>query len=98
MREASEAFARAYAMRRPPAKKEEALFWLAKASELAGLREQAKARYLELASAITVTGCRRASIPTCNWRRQDGHADQAAPFAARLREEYPGNKWMLKLD
>jgi len=29
---------------------------------------------------------------------QDGRPDQAAPFATRLREEYPGNKWTLKLD
>ena len=96
--QASELFGRAYAMRRPPAKKEEALFWLAKASELAGLREQAKARYLELAQRYHGYWLPESLYTYVQMETQDGHAAQAAPFAARLREEYPGNKWMLKLN
>ena len=95
--QASEGFARAYAMRRPPAKKEEALFWLAKASENAGLREQAKARYLELAQRYHGYWLPESLYTYVQLETQDGHAAQAAPFAARLREEYPGNQWMLKL-
>ena len=96
--QASEGFVRAYTMRRPPAKKEEALFWLAKSSELAGLRPQAKARYLELAQHYHGYWLPESLFSYVQLETQDGHADQAAPFAARLREEYPGNKWMLKLD
>jgi 6-pyruvoyl-tetrahydropterin synthase related domain len=96
--EASEGFARAYQLRRPPAKKEEALFWLAKASELAGRRAQAKTRYLELAERYHGYWLPESLYTYVLLERQDGHPDQAAPFAARLREEYPGNKWALKLD
>ena len=96
--EASEGFERAYRLRRPPAKKEEALFWLAKASELAGRRAQAKARYLELAERYHGYWLPESLYTYVLLERQDGHAEQAAPFATRLREEYPGNKWTLKLD
>ena len=96
--EASEEFAHAYQLRRPPAKKEEALFWLAKASELAGQRAQAKASYLELAERYHGYWLPESLYTYVQMERQDGHSDQAAPFASRLREEYPGNKWTLKLD
>ena len=96
--QASEGFVRAYQLRRPPAKKEEALFWLAKASELAGLRAQAKARYLELNQHYHGYWLPESLYTYVLLETQDGHANQVAPFAARLREEYPGNKWTLKLD
>jgi tetratricopeptide (TPR) repeat protein len=96
--EASEGFARAYRLRRPPAKQEEALFWLAKASELAGRRAQAKARYLELAEHYHGYWLPESLYSYVLLERQDGHHEQAAPFATRLREEYPGNQWALKLD
>jgi 6-pyruvoyl-tetrahydropterin synthase-like protein len=96
--DASEGFARAYRLRRPPAKKEEALFWQAKASELAGRRAQAKARYLELAERYHGYWLPESLYAYVLLERQDGHPDQAAPFATRLREEYPGNKWALKLN
>ena len=96
--EASAGFARAYELRRPPAKKEEALFWLAKASELSGQRAQAKARYLELAERYHGYWLPESLYTYVELERLDRRSEQAAPFAARLREEYPGNKWTLKLD
>lgn len=96
--EASERFARAYALRRPPAKKEEALFWLAKASELAGRRAQAKARYLELAEHYHGYWVPESLYTYVMLEREDGRPDLAEPLATRLRQEYPGNKWTLKLD
>ena len=96
--EASQGFARAFSLRRPPAKKEEALFWLAKASELAGLRAQAKARYLELIEGYHGFWLPESLYTYVLLLRQDGFAEQAVPFAARLREEYPGNRFTLKLD
>ncbi|MDZ4345274.1 MAG: hypothetical protein U1E51_22870, partial [Candidatus Binatia bacterium] len=86
--EASEGFQRAYQLRRPPAKKEEALFWLAKASELAGRRAQAKARYLELAEHYHGYWLPESLYTYVLLERQDGRPDQAAPFAIRLRQEY----------
>ena len=96
--EASEGFKRAYELRRPPAKKEEALFWLAKASELAGRRAQAKARYLELVEHYHGYWVPESLYTYVLLEREDGHREQAEPFATRLRQEYPGNKWTLKLD
>lgn len=96
--EASVQFQRAYELRRPPAKKEEALFWLAKASENAGQRAQAKARYLELIQRYHGYWLPESLYTYVLLERLDGRADLAAPHAARLREEYPGNKWALKLD
>ena len=96
--EASERFARAYALRRPPAKKEEALFWLAKSSELAGLRSQAKAHYLELIEKYHGYWLPESLYTYVVMQRHDGRADIAAPFETRLREEYPSNKWTLGLD
>lgn len=95
---ASEGFALAYKLRRPPAKKEEALFWLAKASELAGRRSDAKARYLELIEGYHGYWLPESLHTYVLLERQDGRPEQAAPFAARLRAEYPGNPWTLKLD
>jgi hypothetical protein len=96
--EASEGFRRAYELRRPPAKKEEALFWLAKASELSNRREQAKARYLELVEHYHGYWVPESLYTYVLLERQDGRADLAAPLAMRLRQEYPGSKWALKLD
>jgi TolA-binding protein len=96
--EASDGFERAYQLRRPPAKKEEALFWMAKANELAGQRAAAKARYLELAEHYHGYWLPESLYAYVVLERRDGHSDLATPFAARLREEYPGNKWTLKLD
>jgi hypothetical protein len=96
--EASERFRRAYELRRPPAKKEEALFWLAKASELAGRRAQAKARYRELAEHYYGYWLPESLYTYVLLERQDGRPDLAEPFAMRLRQEYPGNKWTVKLD
>ena len=96
--DASAEFSRAYALRRPPAKKEEALFWLAKSSELAGRRAEAKAHYLELAQRYHGYWLPESLYTYVLLQRQDGRSDLAVPFAARLREEYPGNRWAAKLD
>lgn len=95
---ASEDFLRAYELRKPPAKKEEALFWLAKSSELAGRRAQAKARYLELIQRYHGYWLPESLYTYVFLESLDGNRDRVASVAARLREEYPGNKWTLKLD
>ncbi|MFA7269726.1 MAG: 6-pyruvoyl-tetrahydropterin synthase-related protein [Sterolibacterium sp.] len=95
---AGEKFASAYAMRRPPAKKEEALFWSAKASELAGQRSAAKLRYRDLCDHYHGYWLPESLYTLVLLERLDGQAAVAEPYARRLREEYPNNMWALKLN
>lgn len=96
--EASEKFQRAYEMRKPPAKKEEALFWSAKSSELAGQRDQAKARYHELVERYHGFWLPEALYTYILLEWEDGKRAATVPYAQRLREEYPNNRWTKKLD
>jgi len=95
---ASQQFLRAYALRRAPAKKEEALFWLAKSSELAGHRSEAKARYRELCEHYHGYWLPESLYAAALLERQDGRSTEAESYMRRLREEYPANPWTLKLD
>lgn len=96
--QASERFSRAYALRKPPAKKEEALFWLAKSSELGGQREQAKAHYRELIERYHGFWLPEALYTYILLEHEDGKREATLPYAQRLREEYPNNRWTKKLD
>lgn len=95
---ASEKFASAYALRRPPAKKEEALFWSAKSSELAGRRGEAKTRYRELCQHYNGYWLPESLYTLALLERLDGQAAGAEPLERRLRGEYPNNVWTLRLD
>ncbi len=97
-KEASEHFLRAYELRKPPAKKEEALFWLAKSSELAGNRAAAKTRYLELIKNYHGFWLPETLYTYILLEREDGNSEAVTPLILRLREEYPNNPWTLKLD
>lgn len=96
--EASAQFARAYKMRRPPAKKEEALYWLAKATELAGHRAEAKNHYRELIDRYHGYWLPESLYTASQLERLDGRTAEAEVLIRRLREEYPGSKWTQKLD
>jgi hypothetical protein len=97
-KEAAPYFLRAYQLRRPPAKKEESLFWLAKSLELSGQRAEAKARYLELIGQYHGFWLPEALYTYIILERLDGNGNATEPFIKRLREEYPNNQWTLKLD
>ncbi|MGZ3235946.1 MAG: hypothetical protein ACXU8A_01055 [Burkholderiaceae bacterium] len=97
-KEASQYFLRAYQLRRPPAKKEEALFWLAKSSEQAGQKAEAKARYRELFERYHGYWVPEALYTYIQFEKQDGHRAEVEPLVQRMREEYPNNPWTLKLD
>ena len=95
---ASEKFSLAYALRRPPAKKEEALFWGAKATELAGKRSEAKGLYRELCESYHGYWLPESLYTLVLLEGLDGRAAAAEPYARRLRDEYPNNTWALKLE
>jgi hypothetical protein len=94
---ASELFSEAYKLRRPPAKKEEALFWLAKSSELAGHRSEAIAHYRELCEHYHGYWLPESLYTLVTLERLERHAAETVPYLNRLREEYPNNSWTLKL-
>lgn len=95
---ANKQFLRAYELRRPPAIKEEALFWSAKTSELAGHRTEAKARYRELCEHYHGYWLPESLYTLASLEREDGQSIIAEPYIRRLREEYPANPWTLKFD
>ncbi|MCX7176002.1 MAG: 6-pyruvoyl-tetrahydropterin synthase-related protein [Proteobacteria bacterium] len=95
---ASEKFASAYELRRPPAKKEEALFWSAKSSELADRRAEAKTRYRALCEHYNGYWLPESLYTLVLLERLDGQVASAEILESRLREEYPNNAWTLKLD
>lgn len=95
---ASEQFLRAYTLRRPTAKKEEALFWLAKSIILAGHRSEAKERYRELCGHYLGYWLPESLYILALLEREDGQNTVAESYIRRLREEYPANTWTLKLD
>ena len=95
--EASKQFARAYEMRRPPSKKEEALFWLAKSLEQNGRRTEAIARYRELCDNYHGFWLPESLYTLILLEQQDGHAADTEKYIRRLRDEYPNNTWTLKV-
>jgi tetratricopeptide (TPR) repeat protein len=95
---ASVQFLRAYQTRKPTAKKEEALFWLAKAYIMDGHREEAKVRYIELCAHYQGYWLPESLSILALLEREDGHEKEAEAYIRRLREEYPANKWTLQFD
>lgn len=96
--EASAQFERAYILRSPPAKKEEALFWLAKSNELAGHRVEAKKYYRELVERYHGYWVPESLYIASQLEHLDGYSTEAEAMIRRLREEYPDNKWTQNLD
>ncbi|MBI1890321.1 MAG: hypothetical protein HYS18_06740 [Burkholderiales bacterium] len=94
--QASKEFLRAYQLRRPPAKKEEALFWMAKAAELAGQRAEAKARYRELIELFHGYWVPESLYTYATLEELDNNHAAAAPIWQRLREDYPNSPWNLR--
>lgn len=95
---ASVQFLRAYQSRKPTAKKEEALFWLAKAYIMDGHREEAKAHYIELCAHYQGYWLPESLSILALLEREDGHNTESEAYIRRLREEYPANKWTLQFD
>ena len=96
--QASELFVHAYQLRQSPAGKEEALFWLAKSSELAGKRAEAKMRYRELAESFSGYWLPESLYNLVLLENQDGKPSVAGKYARKLHNQFPDNSWTLKLD
>jgi TolA-binding protein len=96
--EAAELFQRAFNRRRQPAKKEEALFWCAKAHQLAGHKEEAAQRYLELADNYHGYWVPESLYMYLLLTKGTDQKNRAEAFVTRLKEEYPNNSWTGKLE
>ena len=95
--EAALRFDRSYARRRPPAKREEALFWRAKSQELAGRRTEAAASYRELFENFHGYWVPESLYTYAVLEELGGEASAAAAVRERLRREHPNDPWTLKL-
>ncbi|HRE17846.1 MAG TPA: tetratricopeptide repeat protein, partial [Rhodocyclaceae bacterium] len=91
-------FLQAYQLRRPPAKKEESLFWLAKSKERAGERAEAKALYRRVFEEYHGYWIPESLYTYIALQKLDGQTQDLDPLIRRLREEYPNNPWTLRLD
>ncbi|MCF8169397.1 MAG: tetratricopeptide repeat protein [Rhodoferax sp.] len=91
-------FESAYAGRKVPAKREEALFWWAKSLEQAGQAEQARARYVQLVEQYSGYWVPESLHQLVVLERQGGNAVGAELFATRLRTEYPNSRWTLRVE
>jgi tetratricopeptide (TPR) repeat protein len=95
--QAATLFQRAFAQRRQPAKKEEALFWSAKATESAGHKEDALKQYRELVTTYQGYWVPESLYNCVLFGRDLGKRDVADACAARLKEEFPNSAWRRKL-
>ncbi|MGE5385370.1 MAG: 6-pyruvoyl-tetrahydropterin synthase-related protein [Betaproteobacteria bacterium] len=95
---AADKFLLAHQLRRPPAKKEEALFWFAKAKENAGDKTEARARYLEVFERYHGYWVPESLYTYVVLSRQSGQGADVGPMVKRLHDEYPNNPWTLRLD
>lgn len=90
-------FERAYRLRRPPAKKEEALFWQAKSMERAGRLSEAKQQYRMLFEQFHGYWLPESVYTYIQLERRDGRGDETESLVRWLREEHPHNPWTQKL-
>lgn len=95
--EAAGEFDRAYAARKSDAKKEEALFWSAKANEQAGRREAALERYRELTSKYHGYWLPESLYTQWQLAQATGSRAEAKAAQARLLLEFPNDRWALRL-
>ena len=91
---ASRLFEEAYRLRKPPAKKEEALFWWAKSSEMSGNRRQAILSYRKLCETY-----RGYWVPESLYTLSKlEKIEDTGRYRMRLLLEYPNNPWTLQLE
>lgn len=95
--EAADGFDDAFAARSSDAKKEEALFWSAKASEEAGRRDEALKRYGQLAAGYHGYWLPEALFTQWQLARASGQTAQAKTAQDRLLSEFPNDRWTQRM-
>jgi hypothetical protein len=94
--EAAVKFDNAFAARRSEAKKEEALFWSAKAHEQAGKRDEALQRYRQLTANYHGYWVPEALYAQWKLLSAAGLVSEAGEVRDRLRLEFPSDRWAQK--
>ncbi|MFZ2170574.1 MAG: hypothetical protein WAW61_13175, partial [Methylococcaceae bacterium] len=84
--------------RSSPAAQEEALFWAAKAHELAGNRSAAKQRYQKLADQYTGRWLPESLYTLARLQRLDNQTGAALVLELRLRSDYPQHRYTRALN
>ncbi|OIN94166.1 MAG: hypothetical protein AUJ20_01590 [Comamonadaceae bacterium CG1_02_60_18] len=95
--QAAPAFDQAYAARQGDAKKEEALFWAAKAYEQAGQRDAALARYRDLTTHFHGYWLPESLYTQSHLEQAVGASAPAQSTRARLLQEFPNDRWTQRL-
>ena len=95
--QAAAEFDQAYASRKSEAKKEEALFWSAKASEQAGQREAALQRYRELNASYHGYWLPESLYTQWQLARSAGLEPESKAARHRLLQEFPNDRWTQRL-
>jgi hypothetical protein len=90
-------FDQAYAARKSDAKKEEALFWGAKAYEQAGKRDEALQRYRELNNRFHGYWLPESLYTQAQLEQAAGASAQAQSARLRLLQEFPNDRWAMRL-
>jgi hypothetical protein len=95
--DAAVAFDRAFQTRRSDAKKEEALFWSAKAYEQAGNTDEALKRYRELVANFHGYWLPEALYTQWRLAQAAGLAGEAQAVKVRLQTEFPNDRWAQQI-
>lgn len=95
---ASREFEIAYEKRQSAAKKEEALFWLARAAQQAGEFARARKHFGLLTNQYHGYWLPESLYTLAELERQAGNEGAANALALRLKSEYPNTPWALKLE
>lgn len=95
--QAAAEFDHAYAARKSEAKKEEALFWAAKAYEQAGKTDTAIARYRELNNRFHGYWLPESLYTQAKLEQAAGATAQAQGARKRLLQEFPNDRWATRL-
>ena len=91
--DAATGFDQAFAARKSDAKKEEALFWAAKAYEQAGQRDAALQRYRQLTANYHGYWLPESLYTQAQLELATGAIAQAENTRVRLRQEFPNDRW-----
>jgi hypothetical protein len=95
--EAAAEFDQAYGARKSEAKKEEAIFWAAKAYEQAGKRDEALVRLRDLTTHFHGYWLPESLYSQWRLALAAGLTTEAAASRARLLQEFPNDRWTQRL-